>query len=275
MSLIWWNGHLVDKADVRINPFEHGFLYGDGVWEPLRVFGGTLFRPAEHIQNLYRSAADQHIAVPLSPAELTAAIETTIHANDRSDGYIRVIVSRGPGTLGPDPRKILPQLLIIVEEYWPFPLELYPHGLHAASFTAPQQSGRLLGQPYLVRARRWGFENGCLEAILVTPEGRVTGSTEGMIFLVQEGALVVAGDHLPDVSGYAVATIAGESGLVVVECSVKVDDLLEAEEVLLAGTSCGVIGIVRVNGRTIGSDREGPITHQLRTRYLALTRGGE
>jgi branched-chain amino acid aminotransferase len=163
--------------------------------------------------------------------------------------------------------------MVIVEEYCPFPLELYSHGLHVVTFAAPQQKVRLLGQPHLVCAKHWALENGCLEAILVDPDGRATATTEGMFFLVKDDALVVAGGHLPDRAGYAVATIAGESGLVVMECSVNVNDLLGAEEVFLAGTSCGVISIVRVNGQTIGSGLEGPITRQLRSRFLAVTRG--
>jgi len=275
MSLVWINGRLIDKTDAAVSPFDHGFLYGDGVWEPLRVFNGNLFRPVEHLHNLFRFAAIQGIEVPLTREALTAAIESTIRANHRTEGYIRVIVSRGPGTLGPDPRKIDPQLIIIAEEYCPFPRELYPHGLHAVTFVAPFPDARLLGQPPLVRAKRHALENGCLEAILVNSGGHIIGATEGMLFLVQNGAILVARDRLPEATGESVAALAGELGLVVAEHSLQLDDLLGAREVFLAGTSCGVIGIVRVNEQIIGAGAEGHVTGQLRERFRAVTRGSE
>lgn len=275
MSLLWINGQLIEKADAKISPFDHGFLYGDGVWEPLRVFGGRLFQVEGHLHNLFQSATTQGIDIPLSQHDLHSAIEATLRANDRSDGYVRVIVSRGPGTLGPDPRKIDPQVIILAEEYYPFPLELYRHGLHAITFAAPHSPIRLLGQPHLVRAKRHAIERGCLEAILADSAGHLTGTTEGMLFLVKDGAVVVAGGHIPEATGYAVAAMAGESGLVVSEYAVSQNDLASAEEVFLAGTSCGIIGIVKIDERTMGSGTEGPITRQLRQRFLAITRGGE
>src|SRR3954464_7534207 len=101
MSLLWINGQLVDKADARVSPFDHGFLYGDGVWEHLRVFGGQPFRPDEHVRQLFDAAAALAIDIPLSQAELIAAIAATIRANNRTEGYVRIIVTRGPGTIGP------------------------------------------------------------------------------------------------------------------------------------------------------------------------------
>src|SRR5438874_8706246 len=108
MSLLWINGKLVDKSEARVSPFDHGFLYGDGVWEPLRLFDGRLFRPVEHIRQLFLAASALDISIPFTNDELISAIQATVNANGRSDGYVRVIVSRGTGTLGPDPRKIEP-----------------------------------------------------------------------------------------------------------------------------------------------------------------------
>ncbi|HEX4607073.1 MAG TPA: aminotransferase class IV, partial [Urbifossiella sp.] len=106
MSLVWVNGTLVDKADAKVSPFDHGFLYGDGVWEPMRVFGGRLFRPAAHAARLWAAARAFEIAIPHTGDDLLAAVEATVRANQRTEGYCRVIVSRGPGTIGPDPRKL-------------------------------------------------------------------------------------------------------------------------------------------------------------------------
>jgi branched-chain amino acid aminotransferase len=221
---------------------------------------------------LTHSARDLGIHLPLSPDEIVAAIDRTVKANHRTDGYIRVIVTRGPGTLGPDPRKIDPQVIIIAEEYLPFPLELYDHGLNVVSVTAPRDEARLLGRPHLVRAKQAALAQGCLDALLVDDRDHVTGSTEGMVFAVKDGALVVAGDHLPEATGYFVATLAAEAGLVVAEYAITLADLASSEEAFIAGTSCGVIAIVRIGDHTIGSGKEGPITRKLRERYRAVTR---
>jgi len=280
MSKLWINGALTDKADAKVSPFDHGFLYGDGVWEHLRVIGGRLFRPAEHLGLLFAAADTLGIAIPHTRDELVAAIETTLKANARTDGYVRVIVSRGPGTIGPDPRKLDPQVIIIAEEYQPFPQELYGHGLHAVVYPTPVDLDyptnrvRTLGRPHVAMARRYAIANGCLEALLVNRDGGVSGTTEGFLFLVKDGALVVAGGQPADATGFAVAAAAGEGGLVVAEYAVKPADLLAAEEVFLAGTACGVIGIVRVDGRDVGVGREGPVTRSLRERFHTLVRGG-
>ncbi|WP_439628653.1 aminotransferase class IV [Gemmata sp.] len=278
MSLLWINGTLTDKDAARVSPFDHGFLYGDGVWEHLRVFGGRAFKALDHINQLVAAAEVLGIDVPLSPGELAAAIDATARANNRTDGYVRVIVSRGPGTIGPDPRKVVPQVMIVAEEYRPFPDELYGHGLHAVVFPVPLDTAhpanrvRTLGLPHAVLAKRHALANGCLEAISTNHAGHLVGATEGFLFLVKDGAVVVAGDQPRDVTGYAVAALAGERGLVVAEYTVTAADLDASEEAFIAGTACGVIGLVRVDGRDIGTGTEGPVTRAIRARYAAATR---
>ena len=280
MSLLWLNGTLIDKADAKVSPFDHGFLYGDGVWEDARLFGGRVFLAEHHLKLLFTAAQTVGIEIPLSRDELLAAIEATAKANERTEGYVRVIVSRGPGTIGPDPRKLDPQVVIIVEEYQPFPQELYEHGLNAAVYPAtidlenPANRVRTLGRPHIALAKKYALANGCLEALLLNTSGHVIGTTEGFLFLVQEGALVVAGGQPEDATGFAVAVMAGEGGLVVAEYAVKLVDLLAADEVFIAGTACGVIGIVRVDGREIGNGKEGKLTRVIRERFQALSHIG-
>src|SRR5688572_7005 len=171
MSLIWLNGTLTDKADVRVSPFDHGLLYGDGVWEHLRLFNGKPFRAQHHLKVLFTAAEAVGIDIPLSHDELIAAIGATAKANNRAEGYVRVIVTRGPGTIGPDPRKIEPQVIVVAEEYQPFPQELYGHGLHAALapvFLSDENVAhryRTLNQLHVVQAKRYALQNGCLEAL--------------------------------------------------------------------------------------------------------------
>jgi branched-chain amino acid aminotransferase len=191
-----------------------------------------------------------------------------------------VIVTRGAGTIGPDPRKLDPQVIVIAEEYQPFPLPLYPHGIHTAVYPLavdmenPANRVRALGRPHVTLAKRFALVSGCLDAILTTRRGDAIGATEGMLLMVRDGAVLVARGEPEDATAIAVAALAGEHGLVVAEHAVTVDVLHAAEEVLLAGTACGVIGIVRIDGRDVGAGTEGPVTRRLRERFHALTRGG-
>ncbi|MDB5309744.1 MAG: dat [Gemmataceae bacterium] len=280
MSLVWINGRLVDKADARVSPFDHGFLYGDGVWEHLRVFGGTLFRPAGALSHLHTSAVALGIDIPLSAAHLLEAVETTVRANHRTEGYVRVIVTRGPGTIGPDPRKLDPQVIVTAEEYHPFPLELYGHGLHAAvspvrvDVSNPALQVRSLGRPHVVLAKAHALRAGCLEAVLLSADGMVVGGTEGTFFLVRDGAVTPLPAYPPDEVWRTVIEVAREAGPPVPVTATPFADLLAADEVFLAGTSGGVIGIVRVDGQDIGTGTEGPFTRAVRERYRAVTRGG-
>ncbi|HEY1188941.1 MAG TPA: aminotransferase class IV [Gemmata sp.] len=279
MSLVWINGTLADKLDARVSPFDHGFLYGDGVWEPLRVFGGALFRAPDHLRTLFRAAHALDLHVPLSPDELRAAVEATVKANNRTEGYVRVIVTRGPGTIGPDPRKIEPQILITAEEYQPFPQELYGHGLHAVVSPLrldpenPAHRFRTLNQLHVVRAKQHALQNGCLEALFENRDRNIVGATEGFVFAVKDDAVVVLGDQAEDPTGFAVAAAIGAAGAVVAEYTMTRADLLAADEVFVAGTACGVIGIVRVDGTDIGTGTQGPVTQKVRELYQHLTRG--
>jgi branched-chain amino acid aminotransferase len=278
MSHVWINGTLFDKHDALVSPFDHGFLYGDGAWEALRAFKGQLLYPVEHLQNLFRSARTLDIDIPHSLDELIAAIATTLNANQRTQGYVRVIVTRGPGTIGPDPRKLTPQVLIIAEEYQPFPQELYGSGLHAVIYPVPLQtrpqldSARTLGQLHIPLAKQFALKNGCLEAILMNPAAELVGTTEGSLFFVNRNGLVVP-DHSRDPLARFVREVAQEQLPVASTESVRFADLNSYEEVFVAGVACGVIGIVRVNDQTIGSGEEGAFTRKIRAAYNQFTQG--
>lgn len=280
MSLLWVNGALVDKADARVSPFDHGFLYGDGVWEPLRVFGGRLFHGREHVESLLAVANFYQLAVPYTAAELLAAVEATVRANHRTDGYCRVIVTRGPGTIGPDPRKLDPQVFITAEEYYPFPAELTRHGLHVVAYPHPVEASAFtfwiqsLGRPEVVLARSHALRAGCLDALLCRPDGGVIGTTEGELFVIRDRTFSPV-FPTTGVEAWAVTRIAHgllqwKSGDLTTPAG-----LLDADEVFLVGTACGVIGVVRIDGHTIGSGTEGPITRKVREAYRALTRGAD
>jgi branched-chain amino acid aminotransferase len=277
MSLVWVNGTLVDKTDARVSPFDHGFLYGDGVWIPLRVRAERLERPEKQLQHLYAGASRLGIEVPFSPVDLLHSIYATLGANNRTNGYIRVIVSRGPGTIGPDHRKIVPQVLIVAEEYQPFPAELYEHGLHAVSYPVPLDPRtallfeRALGQPHLVLAKRHALQNGCLESILFDKDGRVLGATEGSVLIVKDNAMKCPDHQPPEVLTSTAAAICSEHQIPFHETTALKTDLLQADELLLVGTSCGVIGIIRFDDQPIGSGQSGRVTKLLREGILQKT----
>jgi branched-chain amino acid aminotransferase len=279
MSQVWLNGALTDKADARVSPFDHSFLYGDGVWEHLRLFRGAPFGAEQHFKTLFAAAAALGIDIPLSPDELLAAINATAKANGRTEGYVRVIVTRGSGTIGPDPRKVEPQVVITAEEYQPFPRELYGHGLHAVVAPLrldpenPAHRYRTLNGLHLVQAKRHALQHGCLEALLQSQQGEIVGATEGVLFLAEDGVLTLASGGVWDEAGAGVLTAVVGAGLTVVEGRATRADLLAADEVFIAGTACGVIGIVRIDGCDIGPATEGPVTRRVRDGFERLTRG--
>lgn len=278
MSLVWINGTLAEKLDARVSPFDHGFLYGDGVWEHFRIFNGAPLHADAHLATLAKAAAAIGIDVPLSGAELRAALDATVKANTRTEGYARVIVTRGPGTVGPDPRKIEPQVLVTAEEYQPFPQELYGHGLHAVvaplklDADNPAHRWRTLNQLHVVHAKRFALRHGCLEALYQNRECALVGATEGVLCAVRGGDLVVAESaQWDDTAALAIEALSG--ALAVVEDKLPLAELQRADEAFVVGTACGIIGIARANGTNIGTGTEGAHTRRAREHYLRAARG--
>jgi branched-chain amino acid aminotransferase len=170
--------------------------------------------------------------------------------------------------------------MIVAEQYHPFPSELYGHGLHAVRYAlafdseSPLLGARTLGQPHLPHARRQALASGCLEAVLVSPTHQVVGTTEGVVASVKRGAVVIGTGQQPETMGTCLAELAREAGLAVEEAPLKSEELTEADEVLLAGTAAGVIGIVRLDGGDVAGGAEGPVTRTLRSAFERLAHGG-
>lgn len=271
MSLVWINGRLVDKSEAKISVFDHGFLFADGAWMHLRAFDGALFRPDPPLLRFLETLKQTHgIDIGMNADQLQTAIEDTLRANNRTEGYVRVLATRGVGTLGPDPRKILPQVHIVAEEYHPFPIELYEHGLDVVSSTIPTRSPRSLGDVAIAKAKRDALAAGCLEAVMI--DGTlVLGCTEGGVFVVSNGTL-----RGPAVEEFElVSDLAASEGVEIDSRFQPLDvaSLAAAEEAFLVGAACGVIAIARVDGRPVGGGCEGPITRRIRDAYRKFTRG--
>jgi branched-chain amino acid aminotransferase len=284
MSLkIYISGKLYDKADAKISVYDHGLLYGDGVFEGIRAYSGRIFRLAQHVERLFESARSIHLEIPLSREEMTQAIVETVAANRLSDAYIRAVVTRGAGSLGLDPRRTTdPQIIIIADAISLYPAELYEHGLKI--ITAGTQRNhpsalnpRIKSLNYLnnILAKIEGTNAGCLEALMLNHKGEVAECTGDNIFIVRRGQLLTPGIDagiLEGITRDAVIELARAAGLTVVERSMDRHDIYTADECFLTGTAAEVIPVVECDGRSIGSGEPGPITLDLLRRFHTLVR---
>ena len=281
---VYLNGELIPREAARISVFDHGLLYGDGVFEGIRAYGGKVFKLAEHVARLYDSARAIRLEIPLEPARMSAAVEETLRANDLTDAYVRVVVTRGVGTLGLDPDKCShPQVIIIADSIVLYPEELYRRGLDIVTVSTIRNhpaalNPRIKSLNYLnnILAKIEGKNAGVLEALMLNAQGLVAECTGDNIFIVTRGGLrtppVTAG-ILEGITRNTVIDLACEAGYAVREEDLTLYDLYTAEECFLTGTAAEVIAVVKVDGRTIGAGEPGPVTRDLLGRFRALTRG--
>ncbi|QDV33397.1 branched-chain-amino-acid transaminase [Tautonia plasticadhaerens] len=285
MSLkVWINGTLFDKAEARVSVYDHGLLYGDGVFEGLRSYGGKVFRLEDHIHRLYASARSIHLEIPMARDELGEAVVSTLKVNNLADGYIRLVVTRGAGSLGLDPRKTSdPQVIIITDSISLYPAELYEHGLkivtagtirnHPAALNPRVKSLNYLNN---ILAKIEGTNAGCLEALMLNHQGHVAECTGDNIFVVMHGVVhtpSVDSGILEGITRQAVIDLARDTGLTVVERTMDRHDVYTADECFLTGTAAEVIPVIECDARPIGDGRPGPVTKDLHHRFHSLVRG--
>src|SRR5947208_9575539 len=197
MTKVYLSGKLVDKAEAKVSVYDHGFLYGDGVFEGIRIYGGKVFRLREHIDRLYESARHIWLEISLNREQMTQAVLDTVKANDKRDGYIRLIVSRGDGGLGLDPRKCKePQIIIIVDDISLYPKEFYDNGLEIITASTIRNHHNAVNPPikslnYLnnILPKIEADSARCNEAIMLNHNGEVAECTGDNIFLVKRGVL--------------------------------------------------------------------------------------
>lgn len=282
MAAIYLNGKIVDRAEAVVSVYDHGFLYGDGVFEGIRVYNGKIFKHREHIQRLYESARAILLDLPMPPDALMQAVEQTVRAFGKPDGYIRLVISRGAGNLGIDPRKCEPQVIIIVDDIQLYPKELYESGLEIITAATIRNHNnalnpRIKSLNYLnnILAKLEAIRAGCLEAIMLNTKGEVAECTADNIFIVKNGVLKTPPPDagiLLGITRNTILELAQAQGIPTQECALTRLDVYTADECFLTGTGAEVIPVVKVDARPIGSGKPGPITRQLRERYQALVR---
>jgi branched-chain amino acid aminotransferase len=284
MSLkVYINGRLYDKEDAKVSVYDHGLLYGDGVFEGIRSYHGRVFRLEQHLQRLWDSAQAIRLAIPLSRDEMTRAIHDTLAANNIRDGYIRLLVTRGIGTLGLDPNKTSdPQVIVITDRIELYPPEFYERGLEIVTVSVVRNhpaavSPRIKSLNYLnnILAKLEGLQAGCVEALMLNVRGEVAECTGDNIFLVRRGELLtppVEAGILEGITREAVIELARAAGRTVREVPLTKHDVYIADECFLTGTAAEIVPVVKVDNRTIGAGTPGPVTRELSERFHALTR---
>lgn len=284
MSLqIYLAGKLVPKEQAVVSVFDHGLLYGDGVFEGIRIYSGKVFLEQEHIERLYESALSIRLTIPMSPAEMTSAVRETVAANNITDGYVRLVVTRGAGTLGIDPQRTSnPQVIIIADSISLYPQELYDNGLKLITASTIRNhsaaiSPRIKSLNYLnnILAKIEGSDAGIVEALMLNHKGEVAECTGDNIFIVKSGILKTPPPEagiLEGITRNAVIRLAREAGITVQEVPLVRHDIFIADECFLTGTAAELIAAVSLDGRTIGSGKPGPITAQLLELFRKLTR---
>lgn len=283
---IWLDGKLVDASDAKISVFDHGLLYGDGVFEGIRVYSRRIFELSAHIDRLYESAKSIRLEIPLSKTGLITAIEKTVEANEVVDGYIRLVVTRGIGTLGLNPLICNnQQVFIIADNIQLYPEQLYETGMKIISATTvrnhplaiPPQAKSL---NYLnnILAKIEALDYNVPEAIMYNHAGYVAEATGDNVFTVKDGVIYTPpaeAGSLEGVTRNVVIRLAKKEAMDVVQKNLTRFDLYVSDEFFLTGTAAEVIGIVEIDGRVIGDGRPGPITKLLRKRFFEYAHGKE
>ncbi|MGQ3683601.1 MAG: branched-chain-amino-acid transaminase [Candidatus Loosdrechtia sp.] len=283
---IYISGQIVPEEDAKISVFDHGLLYGDGVFEGIRAYNGKLFTLDQHLDRLYDSATAISLQIPLTKEEMANAIKKTLEANNLKDSYIRLIVTRGVGKLGLDPNKCsAPQVIIIADTIELYSKALYENGLNIITvptirnhFSALDPKIKSLNYLNNILAKLEAIQAGAGEALMLNKDGYVAECAGDNIFIVKNNALLTPPESagiLIGITRNTVMKLATEMGILVKEEFMTRYDLYIAEECFLTGTAAEIIPVVKIDGRTIGTGKPGKTTLDLLKGYQHLTQNSE
>ncbi len=284
MSLkIYISGQLYDKENAKVSVYDHGLLYGDGVFEGMRIYDGKVFRLEQHLDRLWNSAKAIWLQIPISPDEMAEAVNTTVKTNGIDDGYVRLVVTRGAGTLGLDPNKTSdPQVIVIADHIELYPKEFYENGLEIVTVSTLRNhpaavNPRIKSLNYLnnILAKIEGLQAGCIEALMLNHKGEVAECTGDNIFLLSHGQLLtppIDAGILEGITRAVVIELAGEENIPVREIPLTRHDVYIADECFLTGSAAEIVPVVKVDSRQIGDGKPGTVTRRLLGRFHETTR---
>lgn len=279
---IYIDGKYYDEKNAKVSVFDHGLLYGDGVFEGIRAYNGRVFKLKEHVDRLFCSAKAILLDIPMSPAEVVAATVETCARNRIRNGYIRLVVTRGVGTLGLNPNRCKrPSVIIIADKIQLYPPEMYERGMAIVTvpttrnlINAVNPAIKSLNYLNNILAKIEANNAGVEEAIMLNAEGFVAECTGDNIFIVKGNQLLtppLSAGALYGITRGVVLDLARETGLQTSEPNLTRYDLFNADECFLTGTGAELIPVVKIDGRTVGSGKPGPTTRKLVEKYHALT----
>ena len=280
---IYMNGKLVDAEQAKVSVFDHGLLYGDGVFEGIRAYNGRVFKLDDHTDRLFRSAQAIDLKIPHSKAEINAAVLATCKANGITNGYIRLIVTRGVGSLGLNPETCKePQIIIIAGAIQLYPQELYDNGLAVITVGTLRNhteaiNPRIKSLNYLnnILAKIEAMNAGCMECIMLNTQGYVAEASGDNVFVVNGTTLRTPPawcGALEGVTRAVVMELAPQHGLTVREDVLTRYDLYTADEVFLTGTAAEIISVVKMDRRAIGTGAPGPVAKRLELAFREYAR---
>lgn len=271
---IYLNGEYVRKEDAKVSVYDHGFLYGDGIFEGIRIYNGNIFKCKEHLDRLYDSALSIMLDIPLTQQEMEQVLIDTVNKNELRDGYIRLVVSRGPGNLGLDPRSCpKANVIVLVEQLQLYSDEDYANGLKIVSVSTRRNvpdalNPKIKSLNYLnnILVKIQANLAGVGEALMLNSDGYVAEGSGDNIFIIKRGIVYTPPTYVGALEGItraAIMEICAKEGYELREEPFTLHDVYVADEVFLTGTAAEVIAVREVDGRTIGSGKAGPITTHL------------
>lgn len=280
---VYIDGKFYEEQDAKVSVFDHGLLYGDGIFEGIRAYNGRVFRLKEHIDRLFYSAKAILLNIPISHAEMMKAVVESCRANNIRDGYIRLLVTRGVGTLGLNPNRCKnPSVICIADKIQLYPEELYNRGMDIITVptvrnlhSAVNPAIKSLNYLNNILAKIEANNAGCEEAVMLNAEGYVAECTGDNIFIVKDGKLFtppLSAGALYGITRQVVIDLAEKRGVKVSEPNLTRYDLFNADECFVTGTGAEIVPIVKIDARVIGDGKPGQLTRTLVADYHALTK---